>query len=265
MKFSINQTQLYIEQNGSGPPILLIHGYPLNREMWRPQINSLSTSFNVIAPDLRGHGDSEPAASPYTMDLLADDCATVLKVLGIDQPVIVCGLSMGGYVSFAFYRKFPSLVAGLILAATRAGADATEAKLNRDKAAALAVEKGTYVVIEGMLPLILSPKTYEQRPELVREVENIMGETSLEGIVGALMGMKLRPDSTPDLGEIEVPVLIVHGADDQIIPLSEAESMHASLPDSTLKIIPDAGHLPNLEQPQLFNQTALQFLKKVYG
>lgn len=264
MKISINQTQLYIEQNGSGPALLLIHGYPLNREMWRPQISTLSASFNVIAPDLRGHGDSDPSPGPYTMNMLADDCADMLRVFGIEEPVIVCGLSMGGYVAFAFQRKFPSKVAGLILAATRAGADSPEAQVNRDKAAALAVEKSINVVIEGMLPLILSPKTYEKRPQLVNKVENIMGQTSLEGIVGALMGMKLRPDSTPDLGQIDIPTLILHGADDQIIPLSESETMHASIPNSQLEIIPDAGHLPNLEQPQLFTPIVQEFIQSIY-
>lgn len=265
MKIFINETELNIEENGSGSPLLMLHGYPLSMEIWRPQIEFLSPSNKVITPDFRGHGQSYPAAGPYTMDLLADDCAAVLQVLGIEQPVVVCGLSMGGYVSLAFYRKYPSLVAGLILAATRAGADSPEGKINRDKASALAVEKGTYVVIEGMLPLLLSPKTYQERPELVSDVENIMGQTSLEGMVGALMGMKLRPDSTPYLKEIEVPTLIIHGADDQIIPLSEAESMHASIPDSALKIIPGAGHLLNLEQPRLFNQTVQRFIHKLYN
>jgi 3-oxoadipate enol-lactonase len=260
MLININETRLNIEEKGSGPVLLMLHGYPLSLEMWRPQVDFLSASYKVITFDFRGHGQSDPAPSPYTMNLLASDCAAVLQVLGVERPAVVCGLSMGGYVALAFYREYPSLAGGLILTATRAGADSPEGKINRDKAAALAVEKGTDVVIEGMLPLLLAPKTYDERPGLVRDVEAIMGQTSLEGMVGALMGMKLRPDSTPFLREIAVPTLIIHGADDQIIPTSEPESMHASIPGSTLEIIPDSGHLLNMEQSQLFNQAVQGFL-----
>lgn len=263
MNINIQDTQLSVEERGSGPPLLLIHGFPLNREMWRPQIEVLSSSAHVIAPDLRGHGESAPTPGPYTMELLADDCAAILNSLDVDKPAVVCGLSMGGYVAFAFYRKYPSLVSGMILAATRAGADSPEAQENRDKAAASVEENGIQVVNEGMLPKLMASKTYADRPELVNQVKTIIDQISSQGMGAALMGMKTRPDSTPRLDDIRVPVLILHGADDQIIPPSEAESMHARISDSQLKIISNAGHLPNLEQPKVFNQAVTSFLSSI--
>lgn len=260
MRINLSDTKLFVEQAGRGQPLLLIHGFPLNHEMWRPQIETLARNSKVIAPDLRGHGQSPPTPGPYSMDMLADDCATVLEKLGVQQPVAVCGLSMGGYVSFALFRRHPQMVAGLILVATRSGADTEEAKKNRENAAEKVRTEGIEPVIEGMLPIMMSPKTYQEQVDLVQQVEGIMAQTSPDGMMSDLMGMKSRPDSTPTLEMINVPTLILHGADDQIIPISEAEAMHAAIHGSQLKIIPDAGHLPNLEQPLLFNQAVEDFL-----
>jgi 3-oxoadipate enol-lactonase len=263
MRIKLQDTNLFVEQVGSGLPLLLIHGFPLNHEMWRPQIELLSTKVRVIAPDLRGHGQSPPTEGPYSMDLLAEDCAGILDILEIDQPVVVCGLSMGGYVSFAFYRRHPELVAGLILASTRAGADSEEGKIKRDNAAQLAEKHGPQPVIDSMLPILMAPQTYDDKPELVSKVAGIMAQTSTNGMVSALMGMKFRPDSTTTLGRIKSPTLIIHGADDQIIPSSESEAMHAGIAGSQMEIIPNAGHLSNLEQIQLFNQALERFLSEL--
>jgi pimeloyl-ACP methyl ester carboxylesterase len=249
------------DDRGRGLPLLFIHGYPLNRTLWEPQIDDLSYTARVLTVDLRGHGESDPMPGPYPMDMLADDCISLLDALGITRPIVICGLSMGGYVTFAFYRRYAARVAGLILTATRAGADSSESKANRDKSAVLAQEKGADVIAEAMLPRLLSPKTLTTRPELVNRVRKIMRGISVDGIVGDLTGMRDRLDSTPLLTQINIPTLIIYGADDQIIPLSEVEFMHQAIINSELKIIPDAGHLPNLEQPELFNQVVKEFTK----
>ena len=197
------------------------------------------------------------------MGMLADDCVSLLDALDIEQPALVCGLSMGGYITLAFYRRHPDRVRGLILAATRAGADSPEGKANRDKAIAQAKEEGTAAIASSMLPKMLAPKTYESKPDLVEQVENIMTSTSVPGIVGALEGMKQRPDSTPMLGKIDVPTLILHGEDDQLIPAQEAQEMHTAIADSSLHLVSNAGHLLNLEQPEKFNQAIREFMENL--
>jgi 3-oxoadipate enol-lactonase len=243
--------------------LLLIHGFPLHSSMWAPQLEELAGFTRIIAPDLRGHGDSEAVPGPYTVEMLAHDCVGLLEHLAIQPPVIVCGLSMGGYVAFELYRQYPELVAGLILAATRAGADSEEARANRDKAAENVRANGVPALVEGMLPKLLAPQTAAADPALVDVVRMIMLTTSPEGAVGALQAMRDRPDSTPTLAEIDVPTLIIHGRDDQLIPLAEAEAMHQAIKGSRLVAIPDAGHLPNLENPELFNDAVIDFLEEI--
>ena len=245
-------------------PVLLIHGYPLSNILWDIQINDLADIARLIAPDLRGHGMTDPAEPPYSMGLFAEDCASLLDHLGLTGPVVVGGLSMGGYVAFEFYRRYPERVAGLILAATRAAADSTEVKEARDKAAGVAIAEGTAAIAEGMLPKMLAPGNYEAQPELVEYVREMMLETSEDGVVGALAAMRDRPDSIPDLSAIDVPVLILHGQEDQLIPLAEAEAMETALPSAKLVVVAGAGHLPNLEQPDIFNDAVREFLEIFY-
>jgi len=249
------------DEYGSGRPLLLIHGFPLNRRMWQPQISSLSEVARLIVPDLRGFGESEAGAGPYSMDTLAEDCCRLLDALDIKQPAVICGLSMGGYVALAFYRRYPERVAALILVATRAGDDSPEMKARRDEAMALARQGGAKAILESMLPRMFAPGTYTSRPEVVEFGRQIMETAAVNGLIGALAAMKARPDSTPLLGQIRVPTLILHGAEDQITPIREAEKMRDGIPGAQLKILPAAGHLLNLEQPDLFNQTVRAFLQ----
>ena len=263
MRVQVGGINLTYEDRGAGLPLLFIHGYPLSRRIWEPQLEGLADEARLIAPDLRGHGDSDAMTGPYSMDLLADDCHDLLEALGVTAPVVLCGLSMGGYVTFAFYRKYPERVAGLILAATRSGEDSPQGKTNRDKAADLVRKGGASAIAESMLPKMLSPKSYVERPELVHNVWEIMQGTSLDGILGDLMGMKSRPDSTPGLRNIEKLTLILHGSDDQLIPPSEAMAMRGAIPGARLRLLQDAGHLLNMEQPQLFNKAIREFIREL--
>ncbi|MCP4360672.1 MAG: alpha/beta fold hydrolase [Chloroflexi bacterium] len=245
------------------PALLLIHGFPLSSSLWNLQIDDLANFVRVIAPDLRGHGNADNVAGPYSMEILADDCADLMGYLNVASPFVVCGLSMGGYVAFEFYRRYREHIAGMILTATRAAADSDEGKANRDKMAEVAQRRGGKAIASAMLPKMFAPTAYENDPELVDYVRDMMEGTSVEGIVGALAAMKNRPDSTLTLAEIDVPVLVIHGEDDQLIPLGEAKEMAEALPNGRLVTIPNAGHLPNLEQSDAFNDAVIDFLESL--
>lgn len=245
--------------------VLLIHGFPFDSAMWELQLQDLPDVARLIAPDLRGHGRSDSVPGPYSMKLFSDDIAGLLDHLGVNAPVVVCGLSMGGYIALDFYRRYPERVAGLVLAATRAAADSDEGKAARDTAVAGVRAEGTGPLIAAMMPKLLTADTMENDDEIVEFVKEIMEGASVEGVIGALQAMRDRPDSTPTLADIDVPTLIIHGAEDALIPSAEAEAMNAAIPDSRLVIVPDAGHMPNLEQPDIFNDAMIDFLEELTG
>ena len=246
-------------ERGRGQPVLFVHGYPLTRRLWQPQLDDLQDDARVMALDLRGHGEST-GAGPNTMDTLADDCAGLLDALGISQPVVVCGLSMGGYVALAFYRRHAARLAGLVLAATRAGADTAEGKAGRDRAAGVAREQGSAAVADSMLPKMLAPQTYVEQPALAAGVRDMMASVRAETMAADLAGMRDRPDSTGLLLAIALPVLVLHGAHDQLIPPSEAAATASALPNGRLRLIVGAGHLLNLEKPGAFNAAVREYL-----
>ncbi|MCC6192031.1 MAG: alpha/beta fold hydrolase [Anaerolineales bacterium] len=264
MRAQLPDIRMGYDENGSGLPLVLLHGYPLSRRLWQLQIDLLPDAAHLIAPDLRGHGETDAPPGPYTMDQMADDVAALLDEMGVARPVVVCGLSMGGYVTLAFWRRHRQRVAGLILAATRAGADTAEAQAARDQAAALAqAPGGAAAVVEGLLPKMLAPRAYAENPSLVAAARQVMAGARADGIFGALMAMKHRPDSTGLLAGISQPVLVIHGLEDQLIPPAEAEAMYQRLSHSRLVLAPDAGHLVNLEQPLTFNAEVRNFLQSL--
>jgi pimeloyl-ACP methyl ester carboxylesterase len=260
MRFIIDNGYLEYDNIGKGTPLLLIHGYPLSRKIWTPQLIGLADIASMISVDLRGHGDSYPFEGPYPMDLLADDCLKLLDGLKVNTPCVICGLSMGGYVTMALYRNYPDIFKGIILTSTRPGSDSIEAKASRNIAIRNALEYGASSIAKNILPKLVSPYTLSNNPDLINIVQNIISNTSINGIVGALHGMRDRPDSLSLLNQIKCPVLIIHGKDDQIIPVKEVEIMDEQIPDSRLIIINSAGHLPNLEQPNQFNNAVKNFL-----
>jgi 3-oxoadipate enol-lactonase len=263
MKYPLDNGFLVYDCIGQGIPLLFIHGYPLSRQIWLPQMEGLSDISSLISVDLRGHGESYPFEGLYTMDLLASDCKRLIDDLHIITPILVCGLSMGGYVTLALYHRYPELFQGMILTSTKPGPDSPEAKTNRETAIKNVLDHGVSFIADGMLPKMLSPATLASKSNLINSIREIMLETSILGIVGALQGMRDRPDSTPLLPQIKCPVLIIHGVDDQLIPIREAEMMHEHIPDSRLIAIRAAGHLLNLEKPEQFNQAIREFIQSL--
>ncbi len=268
-RVDLENLSIAYDEAGEGLPLLCIHGYPLNRHIWQAQWEGVATLVRVIAPDLRDHGDTitrrkgVQQAPVHRMDLLAEDLAQMLDALQITQPVLLNGLSMGGYVAFAFLRNYPQRVAGLILTATRARPDSDVEKENRLKAIQLVQAQGVEPVVAGMLGRLVSPKTLTDQPSLVARIQEIMMSSSVEGIIGDLKGMMDRQDARPMLAGIRVPVLICQGGDDTIVPLEEAQATRDLIPGSRLAIIPDAGHLLTMEQPEIYNQIVLQFIQEL--
>jgi 3-oxoadipate enol-lactonase len=251
VRVQVGELKIAYDEAGSGTPLLLVHGFPHNRTLWRPQLSGLARHFRCIAPDLRGFGESD-ARGPYTMDRYADDLAGLLDALGIERAA-VAGISMGGYITFAFWRRHRARVTALVLANTRAGPDSAEARAGREAMIDLARTRGAAAVADAMIERMVGASTRRRAPELVRAVHAMLASASVEGIVGALTALIHRPDSTPTLPTIDVPTLIVAGEEDAIAPIDEALAMHAAIRGSRLEVIPGAGHLSNLERPATFN------------
>lgn len=261
MLSSYGQTEICYDDVGQGEPIVFLHGFPHNRTLWNAQLAALQGEARCIAPDLRGFGGSR-GAPPYSMDQYADDVAALLAALGIGSAVI-CGLSMGGYVAMAFWRRHRARVQGLVLMDTRAGSDPPEGRARRDEMIALARERGSAAVADAMITGMVGKRTREKCPEVVDEVHRMLASAPVEGVIGALQALRDRPDSTATLGTIDVPALIVVGSDDVLTPPSEAALMHAAIRGSTLEIIADAGHVANVERPAAVNHVLAEFLGKV--
>ena len=259
---TINGINLAYTDQGRGTPVVLLHAFPQNRAMWAPQVDALSKTHRIIAPDLRGFGESDAPLWHYTLDQFADDVAGLLDHLAIRQAVFV-GLSMGGYTLFAFYRKYAARMKGLVLADTRAQPDTQEGRAGRFVMAQTAYAKGTSAVADIMLPKLLSPGTLQTKPELVLQVRAAIERTQISGIAGALMAMAERPDSVPLLAQIACPALVITGELDGPTPPADGKLMAGAIPSARLEIISKAGHLSNLEQPELFNEALRSFLDRL--
>lgn len=253
--------EIAYDEVGTGCPVLWIHGFPLNRTFWAPQLSALVDHSRCIAPDLRGFGESS-VRPPYSMDQYADDLVHLLDALEIRQAVIA-GLSMGGYIAFAIWRRHRHRVRALLLADTRPGADNDEAREKRRALIAVARERGSGAVADTLIGGLVGKQTRARRPEVVDQLHRLLESAPVDGIVGACEAMIARPDSTPSLATIDVPTLIVVGEDDALMPVRESRAMHEAIAGSRLEIIAGAGHVSSFERPAAFNHVTSEFLAAV--
>ena len=247
---------LHFLDEGKGPPVLLLHAFPLNRTMWVPQIAALKDRYRVIAPDIRGFGNT-PVKDSWTLEQAAGDVDELLSRLGIDT-CAVAGLSMGGYIAFPFYSKFSARVTKLILANTRARADNEAEKRGRTEMIAALEQSGTSILPDRMLPRLLKPNA---AASVVKRVREIMGTTTATGAIFASMAMRDRPDMSTVVHRIACPALVIAGDQDAVTRLEECRGMAESIRDCKFVSIPNAGHLSNLENPAAFNRALLDFLQ----
>jgi 3-oxoadipate enol-lactonase len=255
-RVTVNGVNLAVTVEGEGPTVLFIHGYPLDRTIWDPQVAGLK-GWRRVAPDLRGMGLSDAPDLGYSMATYAADLAALLDAFGAERAVL-CALSMGGYVAFEFLRRWRERAAGLVLIDTRAEADSAEGKRLRDEAAGLARDGGASAIAESMLPGMIAPSAAS---DLVERVRGIMGAAPVAGIVGALAAMRERPDSTGMLASlVGLPTLVMVGAEDRLTPPARATAMASAIPEARLIVVAGAAHLPTLEQPAVVTDALRAFL-----
>ncbi len=265
MKAFINSTNLAYDDHGIGQPVLFLHAFPLNRSMWEGEITALlqEERYRLVALDWRGFGESDIPTDVATMELFADDVAALMDSLGM-QNAILCGLSMGGYAAFAFLRKYPQRVKGLVLADTRPGTDTAEGRANRENVARLAETQGSGAIADLQIPRLISDYTRQHHLEVEMRLRQMINAATAQGIAAASRGMAERRDSTDLLATITCPTLVLVGEQDVLTPPDVAKDYATKIPGAQFVVIPGAGHVSNLEQPQAFIQAVGGFLRSAF-
>jgi pimeloyl-ACP methyl ester carboxylesterase len=250
-------------ESGQGIPLVLLHAFPMSSAMWQAQHDGLGDVCRVITPDQRGFGESPLADDEPSLDHVADDVATLLDRLGLQQ-VVLGGLSMGGYVAMAVLRRHADRVAGLVLADTKAGADAPEGRERRERLAERVTgAEGLEAVYADVVPPLLGRTSVRQRPEVVARVRDIVSQCPVASIAWASRAMAARPDSRLTLAETAVPSLVLVGDEDTLTPAAEATEMADLLPNVQMARLMAAGHLSAMEDPAAFNAAVRDFVTQL--
>ena len=263
-QISSDDADIFYEVLGSGPPVVLLHPFPANHDLWKPAVQALVSHYRVVLPDLRGHGDSGIGVGAATMEKHAADIARVLDHEEVRRAAFV-GVSIGGYALFEFWRRYRARVEALVLCNTKAQADTSEARAGRLQAAAEVMERGTEPFFQSMLPKLVGKTTYNTRPDLVEGALRMMRKMSPEDVAMVQRGMAERPDSVETLKTVNVPTLVVTGDEDIFTGVPEAELMRRNIPGSQMKVIGRAGHYSPWEQPEDVGKLVRQFLDTVRG
>jgi pimeloyl-ACP methyl ester carboxylesterase len=247
MEITIDGVRFDVLDEGSGPAIVLLHGFPLAKEVWDPQAQALRKRARVVRFDLRGLGRSSVPPGPYLMETVASDVAGILDALGIERATIV-GHSMGGYVTFAFYRMFAERCAGLGFICSRPNADDPAAAAARLALAETAEHDGIAAVVDAFVPRYFAPDVYERRPDWVAELRAVAGATDPRGAAAMLRGIAARVASNDLFAEIEIPVSIVAGTQDAFFSVDEVRPMSKEIARASLHVL-ECGHFPGWERP----------------
>jgi pimeloyl-ACP methyl ester carboxylesterase len=263
----LSTVELSYLDRGAGTPVLLLHGFPLDHTMWSAQIDALAKTCRVIAPDLRGFGqsslESADAERGVPMERYADDLAELLDVLAIRDRVVLVGFSMGGYIAWQFLRKHASRLRALVQCDTKAAADTDEARAVRLKMAENIFEWGSARVAEILGPKLFAARTMESTPEVIESVRRIVARQSPAAIAAAQRGMAARPDVRPLLPTIRVPTLVLVGVEDAISPPTEMRAIAAAIPGSQFTEVPEAGHMTTMENPPAVNTAVQDFATRL--
>lgn len=257
---TVRDINLNVVEAGAGPPLLLVHGFPLDHTMWQSQIGELAHNARVVAPDLRGFGESDGGGEIVSMEDFADDVAALLDALAVKEPVVFCGLSMGGYIAWQFFRRHRARLRGLIVCDTRAEADTPAAAEARRVSAQRVLREGVGFLAEAMLEKLFAAETRQRRPEVVEATRRVMLAASPQGVAAALQGLAARPDVSAWLPQMDLPTLVVCGQQDAISTVAEMRGIAARLPQARFVEVAGAGHMSPAEQPQAVSEAIRQFL-----
>jgi len=257
----INDDKYFVRVEGSGPCLVLVHGYPLDHRMWNACFDPLAKHFTVVAPDLRGFGKSGGLLPITPMEKFADDIQAILEKLEIARPIHFCGLSMGGYIGWQFWKRHSGLLDKLILVDTRAAADDELHVRARRQNAEIVLSKGTVDIPNAMIPKLLSSATRENEPGIVAELEQIILSQDRRGVAAAQRGMAQREDAQDWLPEVNHPALVICGSEDTISPPSEMRAFAEKMPNAKFFEIPGSAHLPPMESAQPFCEQLTRFLQ----
>jgi pimeloyl-ACP methyl ester carboxylesterase len=261
MLLRTSDAELFYTTEGKGADVVLLHPFPSCHEFWIPVKDKLAAKHRLIMPDLRGLGDSQVGDGDATMQKHAEDLAKLCDELKVGKAVFI-GCSIGGYILFEFWRRFRERMAGLVLANTKASADNAEARASRLQAAEQVLQQGPEAYIDSMLPKLFGEVTLRNRPDVVEKAKRTMMRSTAQGIAAVQRGMAERPDSTATLAKISIPALILGGAADLLSSRQELEKMRAGIRNSTLQIVPKAGHLAAFEQPEEVAIVLKRFLEQ---
>src|SRR5947207_1532802 len=236
-----NDAEIHYWTLGNGPPVILLHPFPVNHEFWLPVAESLASRYRLILPDLRGHGASGVGDGPATMEKHAEDIRRIMDDADIGRAPLI-GVSIGGYLLFEFWRKYRSRVAAIGLCNTKAPADNPEARNGRLQAANEVLQRGMEPFFASMIQKVLARTTREMRPDLVEGVLRMMRQMSPEDVAQVQRGMAERPDSVETLKTINVPALLITGEEDLMTGAKEAQFMRQRISGSQMSVSRQAGH-----------------------
>lgn len=264
MKAVINGLTMNYEVAGraNGTPVVFIHGFPFSHSMWRPQVEALSSDYQVVTYDVRGHGDSNVDDGQYLIEFFVDDLFALMDHLSISRAVL-CGLSMGGYIALRAVERNPARVSGLVLSDTRSEADSNEGKVKRAESIRTILTDGVKTFADGFLKAVFAPESFSNKPETVELIRGVIEGTIPKALIGTLIALAARTDTTGSLPSISMPTLILVGEHDTLTPLTAAKSMKEKIPNAELVVIPRAAHLSNLENHQEFNRALKNFLLRL--
>jgi pimeloyl-ACP methyl ester carboxylesterase len=265
MKISANNISISYSHSGdaAGTPVIFLHGFPFSRNMWDAQLALFKNldGFQAIAPDIRGHGKSSVDSGQYSIEVFVDDLIALMDELDFKK-VILCGLSMGGYIALRAVEREPKRFKGLILCDTKSEADTNEGKIKRSETMKAVREKGVEVFARAFVKSIFAEKTFKKNPDAVAKIRKIIENNSPTAICGTLLALAARTDTTESLKNIDIPTLILVGEEDKLTTPENARSMQKLIKNSEIHVLKGAAHMSNLENEEEFNNYLMKFLKE---